>query len=208
MESKKLPLFPLNLVPFPGEEINLHIFEPRYRQLVKDCLEQDSTFVIPVFLNGTVGEYGTEMKIVEVVKKYERGEMDIKTVGLNAVRVIQFKKRETDKLYPGGMVVPLENIDDEDFILREKIDAELDKLYEVLKIQRSRESSKSFDIAHYIGMNLEQELNLLQITRESDRQTIILEHLRKVIPVIIETERMKKLIQMNGHFKHLNPLDF
>jgi ATP-dependent Lon protease len=46
-----LPLFPLNLVVFPHEKLNLHIFEPRYRQLVRDCLEQNLTFGIPPFLD-------------------------------------------------------------------------------------------------------------------------------------------------------------
>jgi Lon protease-like protein len=42
----RLPLFPLNLVLFPGELLPLHIFEPRYRQLLKDCLEGDQRFGI------------------------------------------------------------------------------------------------------------------------------------------------------------------
>ncbi|MCU0326286.1 MAG: LON peptidase substrate-binding domain-containing protein [Spirosomaceae bacterium] len=83
----KLPFFPLNLVAYPHEDLNLHIFEPRYRQLINECLETGQTFGIPPFINNRLLGYGTEMKVVELSKRYENGRMDIKTRGLRIFRI-------------------------------------------------------------------------------------------------------------------------
>ena len=89
--SDEIGLFPLNLVVFPGERLNLHIFEPRYKQLIKDCLESGSTFGIPSYvLNKT--EFGTEVQIEEVTKTYSDGRMDIKTIGISVIEVLDFEK--------------------------------------------------------------------------------------------------------------------
>ena len=85
--SVELPIFPLNIVAFPGEEVNLHIFEPRYKQLVKDCLDEGSTFGLASHVLNKI-ELGTEIKITEVTKKYSDGRMDIKTFGLRIFEVI------------------------------------------------------------------------------------------------------------------------
>ncbi|MEO1628994.1 MAG: LON peptidase substrate-binding domain-containing protein, partial [Bacteroidota bacterium] len=45
------PLFPLKLVVYPGEQLNLHIFEPRYKQLIRECEQNKVTFGIPAFIN-------------------------------------------------------------------------------------------------------------------------------------------------------------
>jgi len=62
-----LPMFPLELVAFPGEELPLHIFEQRYQQLIEDCEEERVTFGIPTYINKRL-EYGTEMELLKVVK--------------------------------------------------------------------------------------------------------------------------------------------
>ena len=58
-----LPLFPLNLIVFPHEDLNLHIFEPRYRQLINECLDEKKTFGIPAFVNNKLLGYGTEVEV-------------------------------------------------------------------------------------------------------------------------------------------------
>ena len=60
-----LPLFPLSLIVFPNEPLNLHVFEPRYRQLVLDCIEDKQTFGIPPFLNEELQDYGANVTIFD-----------------------------------------------------------------------------------------------------------------------------------------------
>ena len=87
----KLPFFPLQSIFFPGETVPLHIFEPRYKQLIADCRANAITFGIPVFINNVM-EYGTEVQLVEVVNTYEGGEMDIVGVARQVFKNVYLEK--------------------------------------------------------------------------------------------------------------------
>lgn len=76
-----IPIFPLSIVVYPGEDLNLHIFEPRYKQLVSECIESKKPFGIPAVINNKMNELGTLVEIIDVSKTYENGELDIKTRG-------------------------------------------------------------------------------------------------------------------------------
>ena len=76
-----IPIFPLGIVVYPGENVNLHIFEPRYKQLIKECSENKKSFGIPAVLDNRLQERGTLVSVTEVSKVYDNGEMDIKTKG-------------------------------------------------------------------------------------------------------------------------------
>ncbi len=205
----RMPLFPLKLVPFPGELLNLHIFEARYKQLVHEAVDLERAFGIVVF-DGEDSEIrlGTEMRVLEIVKKHAGGEMDIKTLGLRAIEVSDFEKQASGRLYPDGEVRFLENVMDGDNGKKLKIDALMKKLYELIRVRKSFDDLSVFSIAHHIGMSLEQERDLLQITHESERQDVVIAHLEQLIPSVLETERLKERIRMNGHFKNLPPLKF
>ncbi|MFD2512605.1 LON peptidase substrate-binding domain-containing protein [Pontibacter locisalis] len=210
--AKYLPLFPLSIVVFPGEKLNLHIFEPRYKQLVIDCLEQEKTFGIPSFIKNGVGTYGTEIEILEVEKKYGNGEMDIRTKGLEVFKVLHFDKMAPGRLYAGGEVELIENSYEEDVITKIKIKEHLKKLYESLGLETFYldlpDNFTSYDVAHHLGLNTEQEYTLLQIETEAERQEAILQHLLQIVPIVLETERLKERVRLNGHFKNLTPPNF
>lgn len=210
--AKYLPLFPLSMVVFPGEKLNLHIFEPRYKQLVHDCLHEGKNFGIPAYINEGVGLYGTEILILDVVKKYETGEMDISTKGLGIFKILEFDKQAPGRLYAGGQVEEVENTDDEDIVTKLKIKEQLKLLYAALGVDKLffelPEDFKSYDIAHHLGLSTDQEYLLLQSSSESERQEMILQHLLQVVPIVLETERLKERVKMNGHFKNLTSPDF
>lgn len=210
--EKFLPLFPLNLIVYPQEKLNLHIFEDRYKQMIGECIDQKSTFGIPTFLNNQVGDYGTEVKVTQIVKKYDDGRMDISTKGVSSFKVLTFDNPTKGKLYAGGMVQMIQHNNDNDELIKQELLAEIHKLYEVLQvtveINQEIPQPISFQIAHKVGLSPEQEYELLRIQNEIDRQTYILNHLRQAIPIIEEMERTKEIIRMNGHFKNLDPLKF
>ncbi|ARS35125.1 LON peptidase substrate-binding domain-containing protein [Pontibacter actiniarum] len=209
---KYLPLFPLGIVVFPGEKLNLHVFEPRYKQLVLDCLEEGKTFGIPTFLENNVGTYGTEIELLNVEKKYANGEMDIRTKGLQIFKILQFDKMAPNRLYAGGEVEVVENRLEEDILTKIKIRENLQKLYDALGLSNLYlelpENFTSYDIGHQLGLSTEQEYTLLQLLSEQDRQEAILHHLQQVLPVVLETERLKERVRLNGHFKNLTPPNF
>lgn len=207
--SDYLPLFPLKLVPFPGEQLNLHIFEPRYRQLIQDIKEGDGLMGIAVFLD-QLKPLGTEVKLQEITKVYEDGRMDIKTIGTRIFEITTFDNPKKGKLYAGGMVVYKSNIlkvnkahyDEFVFFLKE--------FFRLIGHEVDLTSSlvNSFTLAHKIGLKIEEEYELIQMEAESDRISYLIRHLRRIIPVMRELELVKSKIKMNGHFKNLDPLDF
>ncbi|MEK6476508.1 LON peptidase substrate-binding domain-containing protein [Catalinimonas sp. 4WD22] len=204
-----LPLFPLNLVAFPGENINLHIFEERYKQLINECLENDHPFGIPAYIDKKV-EFGTEMYVKKVVKRYEDGRLDITTKATRIFKVMSFVNPVGGKLYAGGEVIYLDNVQDGDADLRAELVELIKDLYNLMNVVKKVEVDEdiaTFEIGHKIGLSQEQEYLLLQIEHEKDRQAMIIQHLKKTIPVLREVERTKERIRMNGHFKHFDSLD-
>ena len=99
-----IPIFPLAIVVYPGESLNLHIFEPRYKQLVHECFKEQKPFGIPAVLDNRVQDYGTLVTIKEITKEYDNGEMDIKTLGSSVFRVLEIIHQVPDKLYSGAIV--------------------------------------------------------------------------------------------------------
>src|SRR5438046_8911404 len=89
MRPERIPLFPLNVVLLPGAELPLHIFEPRYRQMVKDCLEEKSEFGMVLSLDKGVARVGCTAEIVQVAKRYPDGRMDILTIGRADLRHVE-----------------------------------------------------------------------------------------------------------------------
>lgn len=207
-----LPLFPLNIVVYPGEKLNLHIYEPRYKQLVLDCVMNEKNFGIPAYIHHSVGNYGTEVEILSIEKKYENGEMDIRSRGIRVFKVLKFDRTAPGRLYAGGEVEPVIYVNDEDIVTKSKIRNCMQQLYNTLGLKSLnidlKENFTSFDIAHQLGLNLDQEYALLQMERESDRQEAILQHLENILPIVIETERLKERVKQNGHFKSLTPPNF
>ena len=99
-----IPIFPLGIAVFPGEQLNLHIFEPRYKQLINDCFAEAKPFGIPTVLGDTINELGTLIEIVEIVAIHTDGKMDISTKGLQIFKMLETIKTLPDKLYSGAIV--------------------------------------------------------------------------------------------------------
>jgi Lon protease-like protein len=205
-----LPLFPLNLVAYPGEKLNLHIFEPRYRQLIDECLDQGITFGIPPYFNSRLPGYGTEMQVTQLVKRYEDGRMDIRTKGLRVFRITDFMQEAPGKLYAGAEVVFVEQLYKTTEImagLLDKVKA-LHNLLETSVDFDAQQPNFSYQVAHKVGLSIEQEYELLTIESEAERQVYLIKHLERAIPLVTEMERTKERIRQNGHFKNLDPLNF
>lgn len=209
--QKFLPLFPLNLVPFPLEDLNLHIFEPRYRQLINESLDNGTTFGIPVFLDGKLPGFGTEVKIVKLSKRYDDGRMDVRTQGIRAFSIVDFQNPVDMKLYAGGVVELLSEPEISPLVMA-GLSQRVETLYQLLGEEHSFDTNKpqpySYQIAHKIGLSLEEEYNLLKMPTEAERQGFLIQHLERVIGVLQEVERTKERIKLNGHFKNLDPLNF
>ncbi|MEL6864448.1 MAG: LON peptidase substrate-binding domain-containing protein [Bacteroidota bacterium] len=207
-----LPLFPLKLVVFPDEKLNLHIFEPRYKQLIRECEQNGITFGIPAFIDGEVMDTGTEIKLLAIEKRYPNGSLDIKTQGIGTFRIHEFYREAPNKLYAGADIERIEEFSEGDSYLYNQILLLLKELFRILKIDKkipkNPDDFSTFEVAHHVGLSFEQEYQFLCLNNEVERQEFIADHLQQLIPVVKEMERLRKRVQLNGHFKNIDPPNF
>ena len=204
-----LPLFPLRLVVFPGEFVNLHIFEPRYRQLIGECEQDGITFGIPAFIGDRVMDLGTEIELISVVKRFPNGEVDIRTRGIGLFRIERFFRVLPGKMYAGGEVRRLDNEMDGDPMVAQLILEKLREMFQRLQVNKTVPENpldfRTYNFAHHVGLNIEQEYEFLCILDEIGRQQYLLEHLERILPNVIEMDEIRRKAQMNGHFKNVIP---
>jgi uncharacterized protein len=206
-----IPIFPLGIVVYPGEQLNLHIFEPRYKQLVLECHQQKKPFGIPTVIEQKMQDYGSLVEIIEMSKTYDNGEMDVKTRGEKVFRILEIIKEVPDKLYSGAIVNYPDNQEQGNADLMRRVLAGIRDLHRLLKVNKdftkSDEEINSYDVAHHAGMSLEEEYELLGLMEERQRQEYLKRHLAKVIPMVAGMEQLKEKIKLNGHFKNLSGFD-
>jgi len=212
MTREFLPLFPLELAVFPGEKLKLHIFEPRYKQLINECRDDDMMFGIPPFVDGRLAEYGTKMRLLNILSVDDAGEMDIVTEGVSAFHLDQFVRVVADKLYSAGYVTLLDN-DDQTLPETTATMARLfARFHELLETGYERDSfdgrNISFQVAQEVGLTIPQKVELLSLGKEAERQDAIVNHLRTVIPMLDAAKESKKRVRGNGHVINPSRLDF
>jgi Lon protease-like protein len=207
-----IPIFPLGIVVFPGEKVHLHIFEPRYKQLITECFESKKPFGIPTVVNNRLQEMGTLVQVTDIVQTYDNGEMDVKTQGLKVFRILEVIKAVPDKLYSGAIVNYPENDEDAgNRQLMQKVIAGVKELHRLLNVSKDfkkpEDLLQSYDVAHHAGLSLEEEYELLGLFKELQRQEYIKRHLQKVLPMLMEMEQLKEKVKLNGHFRNLSAFD-
>jgi len=207
-----IPIFPLGIVVYPGESLNLHIFEPRYKQLITECYKEKKTFGIPVIINERLQDYGTSVQIKEIVSTDENGEMDIKTEGQSVFRILEVIKEIPDKLYSGAIVNYPHNTEEGSTEVMRRMVNSIRELHNLLKVEKpftkTDEEIKTYDVAHHVGFSLQEEYELLNLMHERQRQEYLKRHLTKVIPMVAQMEHLKVKVKLNGHFKNLSSFNF
>ena len=179
--SRFLPLFPLGVVAFPGELVLLHIFEPRYKQLITESAEHGINFGIVTIVRGGASSVGTEMQLERILQTHDNGNMDVATRGMRVFRLQSFQRDVEGKLYSGGQVSYTRN----DPSFDPELQGALVQLYNRMKYRAgSREAmatpypeNLSFIIGHDVGLTRAQELQLLTMAVEGDRQAYLFQHL-------------------------------
>ena len=105
---ERFPLFPLGIVLLPGEVVPLHIFEPRYREMIGRCLEDDSEFGIVWLSDEGLRDIGCAARVTSVVERFEDGRMNILVEGTSAFRLLE---RFEELAWPAGTIELLEDFE-------------------------------------------------------------------------------------------------
>jgi Lon protease-like protein len=206
-----IPIFPLGIVVYPGEQLNLHIFEPRYKQLINECRQSGRPFGIPAVINNKLGELGTLVELAGVEQEYDNGEMDIRAKGLRVFRVLEIIREVPEKLYSGAIVNYPDNNATGDREMMQRIVRGIKELHRLLEVGKDFKKAEaelvSYDLAHHAGLSLEEEYELLGLMHELQRQEYLKRHLNKVLPMLAEMEKLKEKVRLNGHFRNLSAFD-
>jgi ATP-dependent Lon protease len=206
--STEIPLFPLGVVLYPDERMALHIFEERYKEMIRYCLDQGEPFGIILYNDGRLADVGCTARIQEVMNQYEDGRYDLEVRGEMRFRV---RTLHEEKVYLTAEVTPLP--ESRDRVLqaqRERLITQHMKLLELAG--RSLQPTQyqgleriSYFIAHNAGLTLEQKQEVLEMPGENARITYLVRHLEAFIPKIEEAEEVRRKVRSNGHFKDIPP---
>ena len=172
---KDIPLFPLNIVALPKEKIPLHIFEPRYKKMIKNSINSGEPFGIVLQDQDGLKSIGCSVKIINVIKEYPSGEFDIIVEGQQCFQ-IKNKVQENDNLWIGT----ISYIQDQSDINEDLLDKIRDQyLHIILKLgvnedmERHINKNKSFDFIEFINLPNKIKQELIEEDSENKRLTII-----------------------------------
>ena len=169
-----IKLFPLSLVTFPTKIVPLHIFEERYKVLISECFNNKSQFGIVYQNNNTLAEYGCSMNVLEVVKKYPDGRMDIITKGKNIFKL-------NSQLLDGELLIgEVKYSESKNDTNSDKFEILKDKYLKILlmlgitsNLDSHLKKIVSFELLEGISLPSEFELMLISTSSESDRLKIL-----------------------------------
>ncbi len=203
-EATKIPVFPLELVLYPSEQLPLHIFEEKYREMIAYCLEEEAPFGIVLVNEGKMANVGCTAHIEQVVTRYDDGRMDIIVHGMQRFRIEQaFEEQSYMTATIEYLREPDEPIEND---MRERVITQHMRLLELAgrKVRPSTYQNLtgvSFFIAHNAGLKPDQKQEVLELNSENERINYLADHLEMLIPRVEEFEGVRKKVQSNGHFK-------
>jgi len=203
MRPDRIPLFPLNVVLLPGADLPLHIFEPRYRSMVANCLKRKLEFGMLMALPNGVARVGCTAEVIEVVKRYDDGRMDILTVGRVPFRVVQLF--EENPLLEGVV----DYLEDRDQPADPKTQKALIELYDAChtllfgdypkNVREGEDDPLSYQVAGTLPLDLLWKQQVLELRTEADRQERLVAYLREWAPHLQKTEESRLRTAGNGH---------
>ena len=178
----KIPLFPLNIVVLPFEEVPLHIFEPRYKKMIKESIENDTPFGIVLNNHGSIDNIGCSLNVTKIIKHYKTGEYDLIATGNKCFQVLDKVKK--NDLWIGDIEYMDAPIIENDKILKLVQNKYIELLIKLGKdenfeIYLEREISFQFLIG--ITLPLDLKRNILLLENESERLLYINDLFDKVL---------------------------
>jgi Lon protease-like protein len=198
----KIPLFPLDLVLFPGVPLPLHIFEQRYREMIAECIANSAPFGVVRAQSDGLAIVGCTAQIVRVLHKYPDGRSDILTLGIDRFEIEQlddsrsFLQAEVDLLPDTGVAA--------DRSAREQCVA---LYFETMHLLGAGEPniSLSFDapVAYLLASSMPADLNfqqaLLAMRSDQERTETLSSYYRAILPKLRSGAKASERASTNGH---------
>lgn len=187
-------MFPLSIFPLPGEMVPLHIFEPRYRQLLEDAETKDIPFGI--FFNQTANtdKLGSLVKLESVIKRYKTGESDIIVKCIDLFTMDKLYKTYKDKLYPGGDVTcwKVDSLKPMSNSLKEYFD----QYHAWLKLTHSDKVVSIFDVANELSLGFDERLKFVHLAADK-QESYLINQIKYQIQLMRQAESAKDIFHLN-----------
>ena len=205
-----IPIFPLQIVVFPGEMVPLRIFEERYKQMFADvraARERGEVLQVGIILvegSEVLAEVGCTVVLEEVLEEHEDGRLNIITLGSRRFRIEQVAG---DKSYLEAWV---EYVDDEeeaiDRVLQTRVIAGYQRLLELVEEESGAEveggdADNAFQIAQAVAVDLGGKQRLLAMTTENMRLEMLGEYFERLLPTLEKRRAERLRVHSNGHSK-------
>lgn len=169
-------IFPLNIFLLPGEITHLHIFEPRYKQLLEDVENDRIPFGIYYQGHDNKLNVGSMVELDQVINRYPGGELDISVKATRLFKLEWFFEKLNDKLYPGGEI---EWFDSEDDKSSEIVFKEFKALMDIKNPKEIVEiPTKTFEVAAHLNLRSKEKLELVHMRSSNARDKVLLSHIR------------------------------
>jgi Lon protease-like protein len=195
-----LPLFPLEIVVFPGAPLPLHIFEPRYKEMIGECLSQERPFGMVRAKENALSAVGCSARILTIIKKYEDGRMDIAAEGAQRFEIIQVNQERS------FLQAEVTFFDDEPSIVSKSAADTVVQLHEQLfavmgqTVEVNRDATYlSYRLAQDLPVDLDFKQTLLEMKSEAERVEILTEYYQATIPKVENSLRVRQRASGNGH---------
>jgi uncharacterized protein len=193
---KRIPLFPLDLVLMPGAELPLHIFEPRYKRMISRCLDEKLEFGLILAANQSVATIGCTAEIVQKIREYPDGRLDILTAGRAVFHLIELI--EENEYYEGSVEYAI----DDAFSHDAEQEGQLVQLFDRCHAQMFGRpwmnpgdldpEALAYRMAAMLPVELEKRQALLETRSERDRRELVLRWMERFLPRLIAQQRARE----------------
>jgi Lon protease-like protein len=196
-----IPLFPLDVVLFPGTPLPLHIFEPRYKEMIGECLSQHRAFGVVRVVEQGLAEVGCTAEIITVVKEYPDGRLDLVAEGRKRFELMRVNQERS------FLQAEVLLIDDEPGTPPKEDTARAVQLHsELLAIAGAKQDLSdadplllSFYLAGSLPLDLDFKQKLLSLRSEPERISLLISYLETIIPNLRRAATARERAGGNGH---------
>jgi uncharacterized protein len=190
----KIPMFPLTIFPLPGEMVPLHIFEPRYRQLLDEAETKDISFGI--YFNHALNseKFGALVKLESIIKRYPSGESDIIVKCTDLFVMDTLYRTFKDKLYPGGDVTMMNT--DMHAPTSVKLLEKYKEYAAQMNITPSTKNISIYHIANDLSMDFESKLKFVSAEDER-KENFLFNQLTYHHQLLLQAEKSKDVFHLN-----------
>ncbi|HTR82349.1 MAG TPA: LON peptidase substrate-binding domain-containing protein [Bacteroidota bacterium] len=202
---RQLPLFPLKVVLFPGSLLPLHIFEERYKTLIRESMEEQAEFGINFFEEDKIEPVGCSAIVRETIKEYDDGRLDITVEGRSRFTLLRLLESESP-YFVGEVSFFDDKPEKVNYTSRKRAIELYNRFVEVAfkgtvppANTASSDTKVSFLLVQKAGMELKDRQKFLALELENERLNMLNRHFEAMVPLLSTREKFDRFVFNDGY---------